>query len=174
MPEPTPEPEEVVPVLYAVVSGAMPSTASTYDGYLYKDKTLVGTIQVKVGKPNKDNLASVKATVIGLDGKKKSLKAAERGKALIAADGPTEVELVGGEACAVLLGAKGMSGRYGAYVIDGALNVFMSKAADDKATASAALGKWQGAVNVAWRTDATGRTDEIGRASCRERVLRLV
>ena len=134
----------------------MPSTASTYDGYLYKDKTLVGTIQVKVGKPNKDNLAAVKATVIGLDGKKKNLKAADRGKAPIAADGPTEVELVGGEACTVLLGAKGMSGRYGTYVIDGALNVFMSREADDKATASAALGKWQGAVNVAWRLAGDG------------------
>ena len=143
-------------MLYEVVSGAMPSTASTYDGYLYKDKTLVGTIQVKVGKPNKDNLAAVKATVIGLDGKKKNLKAAERGKAKIAAYGPTEVELVGGEACTVTLGAKGMSGRYGAYVIDGGLNVFMSREADDKATASAALGKWQGAVNVAWRLAGDG------------------
>ena len=140
------------------VDGAVPMTAaSVYDGYLRTgDGAVVGTIQVKVGKPNKDNLASVKATVIGLDGKKKSLKAAEKGKTPIAADGPSEVELVGGEACTVTLGAKGMSGRYGAYFIDGGLNVFMSKAADDKATASAALGKWQGAVNVAWQLAGDG------------------
>ena len=141
------------PYLYNSVSGAAPAAAATYDGYLYSKTTgaLAGTIQVKVGKPNKDNLAAVKATVIGLDGKKKNLKAAERGKALIAAAGPSEVELVGGEACTVTLGAYGMGGRYGNYLIDGGLNVFMSKAAGDKAIASAVLGKWQGAVNMAWQ-----------------------
>ena len=132
--------------------GVPTALASTYDGYLLDAKgNVAGTIQVKVGKPNrKTGLASVKATVIGPDGKKKSLKAAEKGKAEIAGNGPTTVELVGGEACAVTLGAKGMSGTYGSYVIDGALNVFASKEATDKAVATATLGKWQGAVNVAW------------------------
>ena len=144
--------------LYGAVAGTVSSlAASEYNGYLYREKEIAGTIQVKVGKPNKDGLAAVKATVIGLDGKKKNLKAAEKGKAKIATDGPSEVELVGGEACTVKLGAKGMSGRYGAYDIDGGLNVFASKAADDKAIAATALGKWQGAVNVAWRSDATER-----------------
>ena len=34
--------------------GKVPSVASTYDGYLYNETTgaIVGTIQVKVGKPN--------------------------------------------------------------------------------------------------------------------------
>ena len=150
--------EEPESVLWAdTPEGEVPSVASTYDGYLYdSDGNVAGTIQVKVGKPNKDGLAAVKATVIGLDGKKKNLKAADRGKAKIATDGPSEVEFVGGEACTVTLGAKGMSGRYGTYFIDGGLNVFMSKAADDKATAAAALGKWQGAVNVAWRLAGDG------------------
>ena len=145
-------------------TGRVPPVACVYDGYLYNKVTgvLAGTIQVKVGKAKLDKktqslTAAVKATVIGLDGKKKSLKAAEKGKAAIESDGPTEIELVGGEACTVTLGAKGMSGTYGSYDIDGALNVFTSKDAADKATATAVLGKWQGAVNVAWRTDATGR-----------------
>ena len=138
--------------------GVVPTTAATFDGYLYdKDRALAGTIQVKVGKPNASTgLAAVKATVVGLDGKKKSLKAAERGKALIADNGPTTVSLAGGEVCTVTLGAKGMNGTYGSYAIDGALNVFASKDAADKATASAALGAWQGAVNVAWRLAGDG------------------
>ena len=140
-------------VLYETVQGVAPSVASTFDGYLYDASgNAKGSIQVKVGKPNrKTKLASVKATVIGLDGKKKKLKAADnRGKVLIAADGPTTVALTGGEPCTLTLGATGMSGTYGSSSIDGALNVFVSKAAADKAVASTVLGKWKGAVNVAW------------------------
>ena len=155
-PEPEPEPEPVVekpPRLWAEVTGAAPSAAATYEGYLYDASGNVkGTIQVKVGKPNKKTgLAAVKATMIGLDGKKKTLKAAEKGKAKIAGEGPSTVSLAGGDACTVTLGAKGMGGTYGAYVIDGSLNVFASKDAADKAVAADVLGKWKGAVNVAWR-----------------------
>ena len=144
--------EEPESVLWAdTPEGEVPSEASTYDGYLCRDGAIAGTIQVKVGKPNANTLlASVKATVIGLDGKRKNLKAADKGKAPIAADGPTSISLVGGEPCTVTLGARGMSGTYGAYSIDGGLNVFASKDAADKAVAAAALGAWQGAVNVAW------------------------
>ena len=152
--------------LYDGVAGAVPQTAaSVYDGYLYNKVTgaLAGTIQVKAGKPKLDKktqslTASVKATVIGLDGKKKSLKAAEKGKAPIAGNGPTTVSLVGGDACVVTLGANGMSGSYGNYLIDGALNVFTSKNAADKAVATAVLGKWQGAVNVAWQNAGAARS----------------
>ena len=156
------EVEPVVYYLYDSVAGVVPQTmASVYDGYLYNKSTgaLAGTIQVKVGKPNaKTHLASVKATVIGLDGKKKSLKAVEKGKALIQANSPTTVQLVGGDACEVTLGSKGMVGAYGNYFIDGALNVFTSKDATDKATAAAVLGKWQGVVNVAWQNAGAARS----------------
>ena len=167
-PEPEPEPEPVVeetPRLWsAAPEGSAPSAAATYDGYLYDAAGNVkGTIQVKVGKPNKKTgLAAVKATVVGADGTKKTLKAAEKGKVKIASDGPTKVSLVGGDACEVTLGAKGMSGTYGSFAIDGSLNVFTSKDASDKAVASGVLGKWQGVVNVAWRADATGRLAEDG------------
>ena len=145
-------------ILYDRISGTVPVAAVTYDGYLCDaNGNVKGTIQVKAGKLNaKTGLAAVKATVIGLDGKKKALKAAEKGKAKIVADGPTTVALAGGEVCEVILGAKGMGGKYGNYTIDGALNVFTSKIAADKATASAVLGKWQGAVNVAWRLAGDG------------------
>ncbi|MBQ6341425.1 MAG: InlB B-repeat-containing protein [Kiritimatiellae bacterium] len=157
--EPDPEPvAEETPRLWTEVTGAAPSAATTYDGYLYDASGNVkGTIQVKVGKPNKKTgLAAVKATVIGTDGKKKTLKAAEKGKAQIAGDGPTTVSLAGGDACEVILGAKGMGGTYGAYVIDGSLNVFASKDAADKSVAAGVLGKWKGAVNVAWRLAGDG------------------
>ena len=149
-PEPTPEPVSA-PELYEADEGAAPATVSVYDGYLYdKEGSVVGTIQVKVGRPNKDGLAVVRATVIGLDGKKKNLKAAEKGKAQIAADGPTVVAFAGGEACTVTLGADGLAGSYGVYGIDGARNLFTSK---DKAEQNAANGlqaQLPGAVNVAW------------------------
>ena len=152
-------------LLWSEVTDKVPAIAATvYDGYLYDAAGNVkGTIQVKVGKPNKKTgLAAVKATVIGTDGTKKTLKAAEKGKAKIAGDGPTKVSLLGGDACEVTLGAKGMSGTYGSFAIDGSLNVFTSKDASDKAVAAGVLGKWQGVVNVAWRADATGRLAEDG------------
>ena len=149
------------PMLFTdVTEAALQTAASVYDGYIYNKSTgaLAGTIQVKVGKPGKDGKAAVKATVIGLDGKKKSLKAVEKGKALIENDGTTTVELVGGEECSVKLGSNGMGGKYGSYAIDGALNVFASKDAADKAAAAAVLGKWQGVVNVAWQNAGAARS----------------
>ena len=143
--------------LYGNMGGTVSSlAASEYDGYLVDaEGNLAGTIQVKVGKPNANTgLAAVKATVIGPDGKKKNLRAADRGKALLAGDGPVEVVLAGGEPCTVTLGAYGMTGTYGNCSIDGGLNVFASKDAADKVVAAAALGAWQGAVNVAWKGDA--------------------
>ncbi len=138
--------------LYDEIVGAVPTAAaSEYDGYLVDAKGSVkGTIQVKVGKPGKDGHAAVKATVQIVGAKKVNLKAAEKGKALIAKYGPTEVVLVGGDNCRVLLGSDGFSGSYGAYVIDGARNFFASK---DKAEASAAdalLANLPSAVNVVW------------------------
>lgn len=139
--------------LYENVVGAVPATAATvYDGYLYKDNDCVGTIQVKVGKPNKKSgLATAKATVVDLKGKKKTIKAAEKGKVLIVGDGPTSITLVGGEACEVMIGTYGMKGKYGNYDIDGARNVFSSKINADKAMAAAVLNHWKGAVNMAWK-----------------------
>ena len=133
------------------VEGAVPAAAaSVYDGCLYdRVGAVAGTIQVKVGKPNaRTRLSAVKARVVDRDGRKKNLRAAGNGTTLLSVDGPTTV-LCGG-ICVVTLGAQGMCGRYGNYTIDGARNVFVSKDSGDKAVASAALGKWQGAVCVAW------------------------
>ena len=149
----------ISPCLYEMAEGVAPALASVYDGYLIDARgDVAGTFQVKAGTPNaKTGLAAVSAVVVGIDGKKTKLKASDNGKAQIASDGPTTVSLEGGEACTVVLGADGMGGTYGAYEIDGARDVFTSKDSADKAAAAAVLAKWKGAVNVAWRADATER-----------------
>ena len=154
-PEPTPTPEPtsepvVVPELYETVDDAVPATASEYNGYLYDEKSgvVAGTIQVKVGKP-KAGLAAVKATVV-VGAAKASLKAADNGKAAIAANGPTTMRLVGGDPCEVTLGAEGLSGSYGPYQIDGARNFFTSKDKGEQGAANGILEKWIGPVNVVW------------------------
>jgi len=111
---------------------------------------LKGTIQVKLGKPGKkDGKASVKATVI-VGTKKVTLKAKDKGKAVIEKDGPTVIELVGGDACAVKIGTDGLSGSYGSYAIDGARDFFASKDKSETDAANAILAKWLGSVNVMW------------------------
>ena len=136
--------------LYEAVGDAVPSVALTYDGYLYSGEELAGTITVKVGKPNRAGLASVKATLT-LAGGKKILKPAGTGKVEMAKDGPTTIALMGGDACEVTFGSDGMKGTYGSYGIDGARNVFVTKDSIDKSLAGEALRAWQGAVTVAWR-----------------------
>lgn len=152
-PEPTPEPEEA-PVICEDPDGSAPSAvASAYDGYLYNKENgaLAGTVQIKVGKPNKNTgLASVKATLQLTGQKKLTLKAVEKGKAQIASDGPTDIEFAGGEVCVVTLGAYGMSGYYGAYEIDGSRNVFTSKDKSEASAAAKAIEKWVGAYVVMW------------------------
>ena len=138
---------------YGSVSGSAPSgAASEYNGYLYDARSgaVKGTIQVKVGKPNASTgLAAVKASVVA-GGMKVMLRAESGGKAAIAAGGPTTMSLIGGESCSVTLGAKGLSGRYGAYFIDGMRNFFTSKDRGEQAAANAVLEKWLGPVNVVW------------------------
>ena len=135
--------------VHSTVGEAVPPAASTYDGYLYKGEELAGTITVKVGKPSKAGLSSVKATVILANGSKVTLTTAGKGTAM-SKDAPTTVTLTGGAACEVTLGSDGMKGTYGEYGIDGARNVFVSKDPQDRPVAGAALSAWYGAVNVAW------------------------
>ena len=145
----------VLPELYEMIDGAAPDmAASEYNGYLYDENSgaVKGTIQVKVGKPGKkDGKATVKATVV-VGTKKIALKGAEMGKAAIASDGPTEIDLVGkgAEECSVMLGAYGITGYYGAYIIDGARNIFSSKDKGDLADAKDALDKCLGSRMVIW------------------------
>lgn len=142
------------PYLYEEPPASVAPTAAAaeYNGYLVDAAgALKGTIQVKVGKPNKKTgLAAVKATVVPAVGKKVSLKGAEKGKAAISADGPTEIALTGGEACTVVLGESALAGSYGAYAIKGSRNFFSSKNKAEQSMANALVDKWIGAVNAVW------------------------
>ena len=154
-------------VLHEAVDGEVPAgAAGEYNGCLVdEDGEFVGTMQVKLGKPGKkDGKASATATVL-IGTVKKTLKAADKGKVEIAAVGPTEIKFAGGEACAVVVGADGMSGYYGAYEISGSRNFFSSK---DKAVASAAeaaIERWIGTLVVVWEDgNATVTIDKKGKA----------
>ena len=136
-----------------VVAGSAPGdSACEYNGCLVDDDgALKGTIQVKVGKPNaKTGIASVKGTVVPVGGKKTTIKANGNGKAKIETTGPTTLPFAGGEACSVTLGAKGMSGSYGAWTIDGVRNLLASKDKAEKAAAEAAFAPLKTTLNIVW------------------------
>ena len=149
-PQPQPEPE---PGLYDDVEGNVPTIAACeYSGYLMDVfGHIKGTILVKVGKPDKKSLSSVKATVqlVG-SSRTVNLKPLKNAKVAISANGPTTVMLFGGLACKVTLGADGLSGYYGVYAIGGARNFFTSKSKAESNAANALLAKLPGAVNVVW------------------------
>jgi len=139
--------------LHETVGEEVPTAAaSVYDGLLVDGNgTLAGTIQVKVGKPGKkDGMASVTATVVLANGQKKTLKAADKGKANLRTDGPTEIAFTGGEACTVVIGSEGMSGSYGGYEVSGSRNVFSSKDKTEAASAGNAINAWVGSLAVVW------------------------
>ena len=137
------------------VSDSVPTFGCEYNGYLIDNadtsETLAGTIQIKVGKPSRSGLASIKAAV-QLGAKKISLKAIEKGRAQISPDAPTTVALVGNNAeeCTVILGADGVSGEYGSCKIVGARNLFTSKDKDEQKIADGLISKWTMPVNVVW------------------------
>ena len=163
-----PKPEKMQE-LHGEVDGAAPTTtASVYDGYLYNeaDGSLAGTIQMKIGAPNKKTgLATASATVLIGTAKKKTLKAADKGKIVVAADGPTEIEFTGGEACTVVIGSEGMSGNYGAYLIDGSRNLFSSKDKAETNAAAEAIKPWIGSLAVMWDDGTASVTiDKKGKA----------
>lgn len=132
------------------------STAQVYDGYILDVAgDTVGSIQVKVGKPNKKTRrSSVSATVQMIGAKKLKFKAAEKGKVEINANGATEnVKLVSaGSATPIFvdIAKDGLTGVYGDYEIIGARNVAKKS--------PASYADWVGTVNVAFGTKAvTGK-----------------
>ena len=127
------------------------SSAQVFDGYILDgDGSTAGTIQVKVGKPNKNTrLASVSATVQMLGQKKLTFKAENGGKVGIDGEAAAEDVVL---ACAKApydlfldyISEGGLSGSYGEYEIAGVRN---------RAKASAATyDAWKRSVSVAFKT----------------------
>ena len=123
--------------------------ASTYNGSLYANGTIVvGTIQAKVAKARTNRKtgamsSSVTVAILIAGEKKISLRGT-----LDVASGAISLKAKDGRLLDLRLGANGMRGTFGDFVIDGARDVFSSKAGDDKARANAALAKWQGAFAI--------------------------
>lgn len=131
------------------------SAAQQYNGYVLDEAgNCVGTILVKVGKPNKKTgQASVSATVQMMGEKKLTFKAESKGKAEISADGATtNVTLVCSKAASDIvidISQAGVFGKYGAYETVGSRNVSKNKADS--------YSPWAGVYEVALATkDAEG------------------
>ena len=131
------------------------AAAETYDGYVYtEDGVLKGTVQVKAAKAKlnrKTGKTVSKITVaIQFAGEKKVTAKGDLDLATVKFEATA-----GGRALALAIGANGVTGRYGAYYIDGAQNKFASKDASDKQEGAAALARWQDVYTLA-RRDADG------------------
>ena len=136
--------------LYGTVDG-LPSakSASVYDGYLYLNNVIMGTIQAKLSKPKvnkKSGVTTAKTSVtIQINGEKKvSLK--------------DELDLDIGEFTAtdkksdrtlmLKFGLDGIYGTFGKYEIDGVRNFFSSKDKDEKSAAEEILKPYLGGYSM--------------------------
>ena len=134
------------------VSVTMPTEMATvYDGYLYNDGGVVGTIQVKVSKQSRtETLSKATATIQIIGEKKRTI----RGEVLVFINEKgfgyafAEVLNDGSYVDLEFWGLYGMSGYFNDYVIDGARNLFSSKDKGEKADAEAVLAPWLGALNM--------------------------
>ena len=132
-----------------VTANADLSQTLIYNGYLHAgDETFAGTIQAKVAKAKtnrKTGVMSSSVTVAILIAGEKKISL----RGTVSDDGEA-VSLVAkdGRVLKFWLGANGLSGTFGDYVIDGARDVFSSKAVGDKARANEALAQWQGALAI--------------------------
>jgi len=137
------------PFLFTEAEGDVPvSAASVYDGYLYYNDKVAGSIQAKISKPKlnkKLGVATAKTSVtIQITGEKKvSLKGemdVETGDLVVAAKDGRVLDLVFGE--------DGMIGEFGQYEISAARNFFSSKDKTESKAAEEILAPWLGTFNM--------------------------
>ena len=117
--------------------------AAVWDGYvLGKDDVSAGTIQVKAGKPSRDGVSKITATV-QLAGETKTVL---KGTTF---DGKLDLVAKDGRRLVATLTESGLAGTFAGMPLDGARNVFMGKDADSKLRAAQALRHWQGGYAAA-------------------------
>ena len=157
-PTPTPVPNPSKPELgngnYDVagdeLAGTVPEkAASVYDGYLYLDNVVMGTIQAKVSKPKlnkKLGVTTAKTSVaIQLTGEKKiTLK----GELDLDIGEFTATDKKSDRTLMLKFGLDGISGTFGKYDIDGARNLFDSKDKGEKSAAEEILKPYLGAYSM--------------------------
>lgn len=132
------------------------SSATTYSGYLVDgDGWVAGTIQVKAAKAKTNRKTGVTTSKLAV-----TIQPAGGKKLLLKGDldveaGAISITAKDGRALDLEIGADGIAGTFGDWEIDGARDVFSSKAAADKTAAADALAKWQG-TTLALLFDAAG------------------
>ena len=132
------------------LDGTVPEmAASVYDGYLYLDNVVMGTIQAKVSKPKlnkKSGITTAKTSVaIQVTGEKKiTLK----GELDLNIGEFTAADKKSGRVLILKFGSKGISGSFDKYDIDGARNLFDSKDKSEKSTAEETLKPYLGAYSM--------------------------
>jgi len=124
------------------------NVASVYDGYLYLDDVVMGTVQAKLSKPKMDKKlgkVTAKTTIaIQIIGEKKvSLKGD-----LDVSEGGLTVTAKDGRILTLMFGEDGLSGSFGKYDIDGARNLFDSKDKGEKSAAEEILKPYLGAYSM--------------------------
>ena len=125
--------------------------AAAYNGFLADgDGVLMGTIGVKVGKPNKRTGVSKMTVTLQLVGKKKTIIKG------MTSDGTFSSSVGGVGALDIKLGGNSLSGTLGGYVLDGSRGLFAAKDADAKQRAGAALRRWQRSYVAAWHNGGAG------------------
>lgn len=126
-------------------------TAAYWDGFiLAADDSTAGTIQVKVGKPNRNTGVCKVTATVQMAGEKK--KISMKGTTF---DGHAELVAKDGRKLVVSLTKDGMSGTFDGMAVDGSKNVFKLRDADSKLKAAQVLARWQG-VYVAVVDDGSG------------------
>ena len=120
-------------------------SAAVYDGYVIDgDDVVIGTIQVKVGKPRKVTAeCRVTATVQLAGARKETFKGNT-------SDGILRATAKDGRELNLRLGADSLSGTFDGFALDGARNMFIAKDEDSKLIAAHALKRRQGIYTVAW------------------------
>ena len=128
--------------------------ATVYDGLVKSDAgVIVGTIQVKAAKANKNSGISKLTATMQLVGEKKlSFKGGEWGPDSEYA----EMTLKDGRKLTIAIGEYGLVGTFGDYKISGSANIFSSKKSEDEALVSAVMAKCKAFTVVYYEGDAMG------------------
>jgi hypothetical protein len=121
-------------------------TAATIDGYLANaDGEMVGVIQIKAGKGDKNTRQSKMTASVVMNGRAKMSF-----KGIMAADGTARLSCAGQPDMQLAFDAEGMSGEWGSLVVVGVRNLFLSKDRAEASGANTSLKPCLGSVNVAW------------------------
>ena len=141
-------------VVGSSIDGAVDlSVGKVYNGCLYDSAAdLVGTIQVKAAKASVNRKTGAKTSRLSIAIQVAGEKKASLSGYLNVEEGTIVLKARDGRELYLALGANGLRGSFGEWTIDGARDVFSSKARADKSAAGDVVGmlKSRGVMTIAW------------------------